>query len=289
MLRNEKVRFVLGTKQSKLPMPAQHTEKAFETAIELHLTKSGGYARGDNGAYDAKRALFPADVLAFIKKTQPAEWKQLADQQKDGAEKTLLDDLCRALDSEHEGCLSVLRHGFKCYGIAFRAAYFAPASGLNPETKKLYGANRLTITRQLRYSHKHGNTLDVTLALNGIPVATLELKNPMTGQTWRDAVAQYKEGPRRDRLDLSVQEARAGAFCGGHRRGAYVHAHSGEEVGLFAVQPRPQLRRRQPGRAGRIQDRIPVEDRCWNGTVSWTSSRALSTCRPKRKNWTRRR
>ncbi|CAJ2376375.1 MAG: type I restriction endonuclease [Gammaproteobacteria bacterium] len=184
-------------------MPARHTEKAFETAIELHLTKSGGYARGDNDAYDAKRALFPAEVLAFIKKTQPDEWKQLADQQKGEAEKTLLDDLCRALDSEHEGCLSVLRHGFKCYGALFRAAYFAPASGLNPETKKLYGANRLTITRQLRYSHKHGNTLDVTLALNGIPVATLELKNPMTGQTWRDAVAQYKED--RDATDLIFQ------------------------------------------------------------------------------------
>jgi len=112
--------------------------------------------------------------------------------QKDKAEETLLDDLCRALDSPYEGCLSVLRHGFKCFGKLFRVAYFAPASGLNPDTQKLYDANRLTITRQLRYSNQHGNTLDVVLSLNGIPIATVELKNPMTGQTWRNAVSQYK-------------------------------------------------------------------------------------------------
>ena len=60
-----------------------------------------------------------------------------------------------------------------------------PASGLNPETQKLYAANRLTVTRQVRYSNKHSNTLDLVLSLNGIPVATAELKNPMTGQTWK--------------------------------------------------------------------------------------------------------
>jgi len=86
----------------------------------------------------------------------------------------------------------VLRHGFKCFGKLFRVAYFAPASGMNPDTQKLYAANRLTVTRQLRYSARHGNTLDVTLALNGIPVSTLELKNPMTAQTWRHAITQYK-------------------------------------------------------------------------------------------------
>ncbi len=181
-------------------MPKQHTELAFETAIEHYLTTAGGYEKGDREAFDSERGLFPADVIAFIQKTQPKEWEYLANIQKDKAEETLLDDLCRALNSEHEGCLSVLRHGFKCFGKLFRVAYFAPASGMNPDTQKLYAANRLTITRQLRYSAKHGNTLDVTLALNGIPVATLELKNPMTAQTWRHAVTQYKND--RDPADL---------------------------------------------------------------------------------------
>jgi len=181
-------------------MTAQTDEKAFESAIEYHLATTGGYEKGDREAFDLERCLDPMVLLRFIKETQPQEWQYLEDLQKDNAEETLLDDLCRALNSEHEGCLSVLRHGFKCFGKLFRAAYFAPASGLNPDTQRLYAANRLTITRQLRYSNRHNNTLDVTLSFNGIPVATAELKNPMTGQTWRHAVTQYKND--RDPVDL---------------------------------------------------------------------------------------
>jgi len=184
-------------------MPGQHTEYAFETAIEHYLTTAGGYEKGDRDSFDTERDLFIGDVIAFIRKTQPKEWEYLASLQKEKAEETLIDDLCRALNSSHEGCLSVLRHGFKCFGKLFRVAYLAPASGMNPDTQALYAANRLTITRQLHYSAKHGNTLDVTLALNGIPVATLELKNPMTAQNWRHAVTQYKND--RDPSDLIFQ------------------------------------------------------------------------------------
>ena len=184
-------------------MPGQYKEYAFETAIEHYLTTAGGYVKGDRETFDPARALFPAEVIAFIQATQPREWEYLSNLQKDKAEDTLLDDLCRALNSDHEGCLSVLRHGFKCFGKLFRVAYFAPASGMNPDTQKLYAANRLTVTRQLRYSAKHGNTLDVTLALNGIPVSTLELKNPMTSQTWENAIIQYKND--RDPADVIFQ------------------------------------------------------------------------------------
>ena len=184
-------------------MPGQHTEYAFETAIEQHLFTSGGYQKGDRELFDPERALFPKDILEFIQQTQPKDWAYLFGIQKEKAEGTLLDDLCRALNSEHEGCLSVLRHGFKCFGKTFHAAYFAPASSMNPDTQMLYGSNILTVTRQLSYSSKHNNTLDVTLSLNGIPVATLELKNPMTGQTWRNAIKQYKTD--RDPSDLIFQ------------------------------------------------------------------------------------
>ncbi|HXG60430.1 MAG TPA: type I restriction endonuclease [Planctomycetota bacterium] len=184
-------------------MPGRHTEKAFETAIEEHLLDAGGYVKGDRDAFDRERCIDARTFLAFVQETQPKEWEYLKSLQKDKAEATLLDDLVRSLNSEHEGCLSVLRHGFKCFGKLFHAAYFAPASGMNPETQKLYAANRLTVTRQLRYSERHANTLDVTIALNGIPVATAELKNPMTGQTWRDAARQYKQD--RDPADLIFQ------------------------------------------------------------------------------------
>jgi len=184
-------------------MKDRYAESAFEAAIESHLLRYGGYTRGDPDAFDRVRGLDPGVFLAFVQATQPNEWAYLEALQKDKAAETLLDDLCRALDSEHEGCLKVLRHGFKCFGKAFRAAYFAPASGLNPETQRLYAADRLTLTRQLRYSPKHNRTLDVVLSLNGLPVASAELKNPMTGQTWRNAVSQYQED--RDPKDLVLQ------------------------------------------------------------------------------------
>lgn len=184
-------------------MPTDHTEKAFETAIEYHLLTNAGYLKSSPDTFDRVRAIDPTVLIPFIQETQPNEWEYLKTIQKEKAEETLLDDFCKALDSKHEGCLKVLRHGFKCFGKLFRVAYFAPASGLNPETQKLYTANRLTITRQLKYSNKHNNSLDLVIGLNGIPVATAELKNPMTGQIWRSAIHQYKND--RDPKDLIFQ------------------------------------------------------------------------------------
>ncbi|MCB9367136.1 MAG: type I restriction endonuclease subunit R [Calditrichaeota bacterium] len=172
-------------------MPTNTREIAFEAAIETNLL-SNGYTQGDPEKFDRTRAIFPEDVLAFVQETQPKEWEYLVNLQKDKAAEQLLSDLCRALDSEQEGCLMVLRHGFKCFGKLFRVAFFAPASGMNPDTLAHYQANRLTVTRQLHYSTKNENSLDLVLSLNGIPIATAELKNPMSGQNWRHAIHQYK-------------------------------------------------------------------------------------------------
>jgi len=184
-------------------MSKSYAEIKFEDAIEDYLLSEGGFVKGNPKTFDRERCINANFFLGFIKETQPKEWEYLKNLQKDKAEETLLDSLCQALDSEHQGCLSVLRHGFKCFGKQFRAAYFAPASKMNPDTQRLYAANRLIITRQLVYSNRHSSSLDVTLLLNGIPVATAELKNPMTGQTWRNAIAQYKND--RDQTDLIFQ------------------------------------------------------------------------------------
>ena len=69
------------------------------------------------------------------------------------------------------------------FGQTFHLAYFAPASGMNPETAKLYEQNRFTVTRQVHFSLQHEQSIDVLLSLNGLPVATAELKNAFTGQT----------------------------------------------------------------------------------------------------------
>ncbi|MFZ2448019.1 MAG: type I restriction endonuclease [Syntrophobacteraceae bacterium] len=181
-------------------MPGQHTELAFEAAIEHHLLTQAGYSAGDREAFSRDMGIDPAEFLAFVQDTQPDEWAYLKSFLGPKTEEALLDDLCAALNSEHQGCLNVLRHGFKCQGKLIRAAYFAPASGMNPDIVKKYAANRLTVTRQLAYSGKHNNTIDLVLSLNGIPIVTAELKNPMTGQRWRDAVNQYMHD--RDPRDL---------------------------------------------------------------------------------------
>jgi type I restriction enzyme R subunit len=264
-------------------MPGQHTEQAFETAIEYHLTSVGGYGKGERDSFDLNRGLFPQDFLAFIKETQPQEWEYLAKLQKGKAEETLLDDLCWALNSPYEGRLSVLRHGFKCFGKLFRAAYSAPASGLNPDTQKLYAANRLTITRQLRYSHWHGNTLDVILSLNGIPLATVELKKPMTAQTWRHAVTQYKND--RDPADLIFQ----------FKKRALVHfAVDTDEVYMTTrlsggiPAPCPSTGGAVPAPAiPTIQGAtrpLACGKRSWSGIVSWTSWRGSYICRLKKRS-----
>jgi type I restriction enzyme R subunit len=86
----------------------------------------------------------------------------------------------------------VLRNGIKDSGCKFRLAYFRPASGLNEETRRLHAANLFAVVRQLRYSSKNENCLDLVLFLNGIPIFTAEIKNPLNGQDVEDAIRQYK-------------------------------------------------------------------------------------------------
>ena len=96
-------------------------------------------------------------------------------------------------DMDSKGALHVLRHGFRFQGKTLRIAHFRPAHGLNPDTVQDYERNELTVTRQARCHPKGNDTVDLLFALNGVPVATCELKNPQTDQTWRDAVVQYQK------------------------------------------------------------------------------------------------
>ena len=170
----------------------RHSEAAFETVIEAHLL-GHGYLAVPRESFDPERAIFPEVVLAFIRETQPSEWAKLEALHAEKTGEQVLADLCKWMDAN--GSLATLRHGFKCYGRTLRIAYFKAAHELNPELEARYAANRLGITRQLRFSPQSEKSLDVTLSLNGIPVATVELKNPLTGQTVDNALYQY----RRDR------------------------------------------------------------------------------------------
>ncbi len=99
--------------------------------------------------------------------------------------------------------LDVLRYGITDYGVRFKLAYFKPASGLNPETLTLYNQNILTITRQVHYSPRNQNSINLLLSINGLPVATVELKNHFTGQDVENAKQQY--GSDRDNHELLFQ------------------------------------------------------------------------------------
>jgi type I restriction enzyme, R subunit len=168
----------------------RHSEAAFETVIEAHLLQNG-YAPTAREGFDRERAIFPETVLTFIRETQPKEWAKLEALHGDKTGEQILGDLCKWMDQN--GALATLRHGFKCYGRTLHAAFFKAAHELNPELEARYAANRLGLTRQLHFSPRSEKSLEVTLSLNGIPVATVELKNPLTGQTIEEARRQYKQ------------------------------------------------------------------------------------------------
>src|SRR5581483_5598143 len=169
-------------------------ERKFEGAIEAWLLEHGGYVKGDPHAFDVALGLDPGEVLAFVRATQEDAWRSLAARHggEAAAEANFLRRLAKELDER--GTVDVLRHGVKDLGVEIRVAYFKPAHGLTPELVSRYEANRLVLVRQFRYDDS-GNEIDLALYVNGIPVATAELKNPLTNQNVEHAIAQY----RRDR------------------------------------------------------------------------------------------
>ncbi len=167
----------------------RHSETAFEDCVE-----AGFFARGciavDGSAFDRELAIFPSVVLDFIRETQPREWQKLETLHGEKTGVQVIADLCKWMDAH--GSLATLRHGFKCYGRTLRVAFFKASHDLNPELEARFTANRVGLTRQLHYSTRNNNSLDLCLSINGIPIITLELKNPQTGQTVDDAMKQYR-------------------------------------------------------------------------------------------------
>ncbi|TBO34441.1 type I restriction endonuclease subunit R [Aquabacterium lacunae] len=169
---------------------ALHKEIEFENDICNHLAANGWlYAEGDAKGYDTPRALFPADVMAWVQESQPDAWAAIVKAHGANAEATLLDRLRKLLDDQ--GTLHVLRVGLELMGPKgpVKLAQFKPALAMNPELQARYAANRLRVVRQVRTNHD--DIIDLVLFLNGIPVATAELKSEFT-QGMNEAVDQYK-------------------------------------------------------------------------------------------------
>lgn len=168
-----------------------HTEYDFENEIEHSLLTEGNYTQGNPKSYDKSTALFPDDVAEFIQKTQPKLWERLQMLFKDNARVELL----RALNQELniKGSLKVFREGFRIANRTAKMAFFAPNSGLNDTTRQQYEQNIVKVTRQV--ITEDNERIDLVISVNGIPFATIELKNQMsaTGWTVQDAIAQYRK------------------------------------------------------------------------------------------------
>ena len=165
------------------------TEKRFESDIEsFFLSPKGGYTKNTD-TYNAKHALYTDTLIRFVKKTQPKDWKRFEMQNSTAPEEKFLRAFQNACDMD--GLLSVLRNGFKHRGIAFHVCFFKPESTLSDNALNLYAANEITLNRQWYYSADCKKSVDMVIAVNGIPVFAFELKNQYTGQNIENAKRQW--------------------------------------------------------------------------------------------------
>jgi type I restriction enzyme R subunit len=189
-----------------------HKEQVLQDHLIEQLVKGEGYElRNAKADYDRTLAMDRALVLRFVQDTQREEWNKLGSHYTASAEETFFTQLAKAL--KDRGPLDVLRQGIKIVpGIKFSLCYFRPASALEPKRVAEYQANILSVMKEVEYSQKHAGRLDVVLFINGLPVATIEAKNLLTGSTFRHAEKQY-------RYDRSP----AGEPLLTFKRGALVH------------------------------------------------------------------
>ncbi|HRW25402.1 MAG TPA: type I restriction endonuclease, partial [Spirochaetia bacterium] len=206
-------------------MNSVHLEKQFETDIVAYLA-SNGWLEGSSDRYDVTRALYPEDALAWVQVAYKDAWDRLVSQHGAKAGEQFLGSLCSNLDQL--GTLHVLRHGFKIPGAG--GTYFSmmqakPRSNRNPDSRRLFEANALRVVRQVYYSANNRNSIDLVLFVNGLPVATLELKTESTQSVYA-AIKQYKK----DRLPKDVGSNRLEPLLQFKSRCVVHFAVSTEEV-----------------------------------------------------------
>lgn len=182
-----------------------HLESVLEREIAEYLSAHGWLYASSDAGYDRDLALFPEDVLGWLEDSQPAEFAKVVrpedtDAQRDAAGRSILNRLAKSLDLDplkNGGTIRILHEGFSLVplhgsAVKFRLAQFRPATTQNPDTLEAYAKMRVRVMRQVHYSAKHPNkALDLVLFVNGIPVATVELKTDFT-QSIGNAVNQYR-------------------------------------------------------------------------------------------------
>ncbi|MBM7785545.1 type I restriction endonuclease subunit R [Tenggerimyces flavus] len=172
---------------------ADHNEVVFEAEICEYLADHGWLYSPNDAGYDRERVLFPEDLFAWLEETQnPAYEKAL---KAAGSKAKFLDVLTTVLDKPLEhggGTLNILRKGVQYIGGGLlKVAQFRPETSLNATTNELYAAMRVRVMRQVHFSTADQRSLDLVFFVNGLPVATVELKTDFT-QSLDEAVNQYR-------------------------------------------------------------------------------------------------
>jgi len=175
--------------------PGVHTEAAFEEAVEFQLLQRE-WVRGPR-LYDAELGLDTAEMWEFVGKTQAKRFEKLIELNGgdfDAAMRSFAIRVANEIDAR--GVLDVLRYGVKDRGVQVDLCYFRPGLLLAKDALREYNLNVVSVARQLHFSARDASdSVDLAFFVNGLPVASVELKNPMTGQDADHAIEQYR---RRD-------------------------------------------------------------------------------------------
>lgn len=221
-------------------MPVDTSEENLEAAIESVLVgeadgqageptipydaggyEPGGYLKRSPKSFNRERCLIPDDLFDFVVATQPKHWQKLKNQFGAEAKGRFVQKVSQEI--EKRGTLNVLRRGIRMHGARLKLVYFKPSTSRNPDLQEKYRANVFTVVRQLPYSTDSEHTLDLGLFLNGLPIFTAELKNPLTAQTYRDAIHQYRSD--RDPREPLFQFGRCLAHFAVGSEEVYVTTH----------------------------------------------------------------
>ncbi|NVK75106.1 MAG: type I restriction endonuclease subunit R [Oceanospirillaceae bacterium] len=177
-------------------MTKKYTELRFEEWIQESLVVNGyhlsfTHSGEEESLYDKDLCLLPQSTINFIKRTQPEEYDKLHLQFDESTDDHILKTINKTI--EQRGIIDTLRGGIDTRGCSFDLVYFKPKSSLNKDHQALYESNRFICVRQLHYSKRNNNSIDMVLFLNGIPLVTMELKNQLTGQNIIHSQNQYKK------------------------------------------------------------------------------------------------
>ncbi|MCU1584346.1 MAG: restriction endonuclease subunit [Microbacteriaceae bacterium] len=211
----------------------KHNEYWFEDELATHLAANGWQYSKDDTGYDRALALYPADVFGWLDDSQAdalAQRLKASDPValQDKARQQLLTRLTQLLDKPFEqggGMLNVLRHGFKDVATQFDMCQFRPAQNLNPAMLERYGKVRLRVMRQVHYSTSNQKSFDLVFFVNGLPVATMEVKTDFT-QSVQDAIIQYQK----DRTPRDLVTKKTEPLLGFGNRALVHFAVSNSEV-----------------------------------------------------------